>query len=183
MASLGHIAVGVAAAEIATWLSLAERRPSARPLVSWRAVLGWSALALSPDADIVGFVLGVPYGDAWGHRGATHSLALAVLVGVLSLFIAPTVRMRRVPLMLLTMCVLASHGLLDTLTDGGLGVALGWPWSTERLFAAWRPIPVAPIGAALFSRRGLYCGVVELVQFFPMWGGALIAGWWRRRGR
>lgn len=45
------------------------------------SVLVWSALSLLPDADIVGFSLGVRYEDPWGHRGATHSFAFAVLIG------------------------------------------------------------------------------------------------------
>jgi inner membrane protein len=49
----------------------------------------------------------------------------------------------------------ASHPLLDALTNGGLGVALFWPWSDARLFAPWRPIAVSPIGAGFFSARGL----------------------------
>ena len=47
--------------------------------------------------------------------------------------------------------VVASHGLLDALTDGGLGAALLWPFSDERFFAPWRPLPVAPIGARFWS--------------------------------
>ena len=48
--------------------------------------------------------------------------------------------------------LLASHALLDTLTDGGLGAALLWPFNFTRYFAPWRPIPVAPIGLDFLSR-------------------------------
>jgi hypothetical protein len=62
--------------------------------------------------------------------------------------------------------------------DGrGLGVALLWPWSNYRFFAPWRPIPVAPIGAALFSARGLEVMLTEAVQFLPLF----IVGLWPRR--
>jgi inner membrane protein len=27
------------------------------------------ALAMLPDLDVIGFALGVQYGDPWGHRG------------------------------------------------------------------------------------------------------------------
>jgi inner membrane protein len=64
--------------------------------------------------------------------------------------------------------VMATHGLLDALTDGGLGAALAWPVSDERFFAPWRPIPVAPIGAGMVSRRGLEVVVTEVVLFFPL---------------
>ena len=66
MASVGHIAVGMAAAR--------AYRGAGPPL--WSSMTQWSALSLLPDADVVGFALGVQYGDPWGHRGATHSLAL-----------------------------------------------------------------------------------------------------------
>ncbi|HYX92236.1 MAG TPA: hypothetical protein VE782_11770, partial [Myxococcaceae bacterium] len=43
------------------------------------------------------------------------------------------------------------HGLLDALTDGGLGAALFWPLTAARCFAPVLPIPVAPIGPGIFS--------------------------------
>ena len=78
---------------------------------------------------------------------------------------------------LILLLVMASHGLLDTLTDGGLGVALLWPWSNHRFFAPWRPIPVAPIGATLFSARGLEVVLTEAVQFLPLF----IVGLWPKK--
>jgi hypothetical protein len=36
----------------------------------------WSALSILPDADVIGFAIGVPYGDPWAHRAVTHSFAL-----------------------------------------------------------------------------------------------------------
>jgi membrane-bound metal-dependent hydrolase YbcI (DUF457 family) len=41
--------------------------------------------------------------------------------------------------------VVASHGVLDALTDGGKGVAFFSPFDTTRHFFPVRPIPVAPI--------------------------------------
>ena len=50
----------------------------------------------------------------------------------------------------------ASHGLLDAMTDGGLGVVFFSPFDTARYFLPWRPILVSPIGVARFlSPRGL----------------------------
>lgn len=31
------------------------------------------------DLDVIGFSFGIRYGDFWGHRGFTHSLAFAAL--------------------------------------------------------------------------------------------------------
>ncbi len=40
-----------------------------------------------------------------------------------------------------------SHGILDALTDGGLGVAFFAPFVNTRYFFPWTPIKVSPIGA------------------------------------
>ncbi len=54
----------------------------------------------------------------------------------------------------------ASHGLLDAMTDGGLGVAFFAPFENRRYFLLWRPIHVSPIGIGrFFSERGV--AVVE----------------------
>jgi inner membrane protein len=133
----------------------------------------WSALALLPDADVIGFSLGVRYADPWGHRGAAHSLAMAV-VGGLAIGLAARAfshPVRRTALF--AIAVLASHGLLDTLTDGGLGCALFWPFDLTRYFAPWRPIPVAPIGLAFLSARGIVISATELLMFAPLFVYAL----------
>src|ERR1051325_5699537 len=144
MASIGHVAIGLTAA----------RSGAERP--RWPALLFWSALSLFPDIDVAGFLRGVPYGAPWGHRGATHSLAFAVAGGVVTGLAARVLGTRwftRPPaqVALFATVVLASHGLLDSLTDGGLGAALLWPFSLTRFFAPWQPIPVAPIGADFFT--------------------------------
>ncbi len=64
--------------------------------------------------------------------------------------------------------VVASHALLDTLTDGGLGCALFWPFDLTRYFAPWTPLPVSPIGLGYLSPYGLYVATVELVVFVPL---------------
>ena len=79
---------------------------------------------------------------------------------------------------LLTLAAVASHGILDTLTDGGLGAALFWPFSNARVFAPVRPLPVAPIGAGMLSARGLYVSGVEFLVFLPAW---LYALWPRKK--
>jgi inner membrane protein len=64
--------------------------------------------------------------------------------------------------------VLVSHPLLDTLTDGGLGCALLWPFSNERFFAPWTPLPVAPIGRNFLSAEGVRVAVTELILMAPL---------------
>jgi inner membrane protein len=148
--------------------------------VKWSVVTAmvvWSALSLLPDADVLGFRLGVHYADAWGHRGATHSLLFALLAGTAVGVLAPLFSASPVRTGLCAIAVLASHGLLDTLTDGGLGCALLWPFDHHRYFAPWRPIPVAPIGRAYFSGDGLRVAASELGMFLPV----LVYALWPRR--
>jgi len=138
------------------------------PVRTWKAMLGLSALSLAPDLDAVAFVLRIPYGDPWGHRGASHSVAMAlvvalVLAGAAKVFHFPVVRT-----FLTVLVVVASHGFLDALTNGGLGAALLWPFSDARYFAPWHPIPVAPLGLGYLSERGLRVALTELVLFAPL---------------
>jgi len=172
MASIGHVAIGLAARRFH------ERGVTPR----WAALAGavvWCGLSLLPDADVIAFVVGIPYHAPWGHRGATHSLAFAGATGLLA---ALACRWARLPVWrtsLLVIAVVASHGIADAFTDGGLGSALLWPFSQERFFAPWTPIPVAPIGLDFLSPRGLKVAAVELVLFAPFF----VYGLWPRRRR
>jgi hypothetical protein len=74
---------------------------------------------------------------------------------------------------LLAAVVLATHPLLDTLTDGGLGCALFWPFDLTRYFSPWRPIQVAPIGLAFLSPYGAIVAMSEIVIFLPLFVFAL----------
>jgi inner membrane protein len=171
MASVGHVLVGTAAARFA--------RTGQRTIwTPFSAAVVWSTLSLLPDADVIGFSLGVRYEDPWGHRGATHSFAFAVMVSGAVWVVARVARLPALRTALLALAVVASHPLLDTLTDGGLGCALLWPFSNERFFAPWTPLPVAPIGRDFFSRRGLEVAAVEVAMMFPL---LLYTVWPRRR--
>jgi inner membrane protein len=165
MASLGHIAVGMAATRVYGTESSTRR--------SWlKAAVLWSLLSMLPDADVIGFSFGVRYEDEWGHRGATHSLAFSFALGAAIGLAAPLFRLPAVRTGIAAGLVLASHALLDTLTNGGLGCALLWPFDLTRYFAPWNPIPVAPIGLYFFSPYGLTVATVELLLFAPLlWFG------------
>ncbi len=129
------------------------------------------ALAVLPDLDVIGFRLGVDYADAWGHRGATHSLVAALLVGGVAAALMKA-RPRWIAFAFLA-ASMASHGLLDMLTNGGLGVALFWPLDLGRHFFAATPIRVSPIGAGFFSARGWAVIQSELVW---IWTAAFSLG-------
>lgn len=174
MASIfGHIA---AACALGVALFPAQARP---------AVLATAAFcAVAPDLDVLAFRFGVSYGSIWGHRGWTHSLAFAAMLGLPAavLFFRQRPDFWKIALL----CVLAtlSHPLLDMLTNGGRGCALWWPWSAERLFFPARPIQVSPLGAgAFFSTWGLEVLRSEAVWIgLPGIGLVLLSRFLRRAG-
>lgn len=139
-----------AAVPLALGLGLGQRRIPA-------AFVGAGVVAsMLPDLDVIGFRLGIPYDAGLGHRGASHSFAAAMLIGLLGAAAGRWLRTTPGRAFLFTFLAAASHGLLDMFTDGGRGVALLWPLSGERFFAPFRPIEVSPIGiASIFSARGL----------------------------
>ncbi|GAA4278479.1 metal-dependent hydrolase [Aquimarina mytili] len=123
--------------------------------------------SILPDADVVGFKFGVAYEDFWGHRGFTHSFVFAILLGVVCTFIFYNKHFfYKTGLLLIlyfSVCT-ASHGILDAMTSGGLGIAFFSPFDTTRYFFPWRPIQVSPIGASKFlSVWGIKVLLSELI--------------------
>jgi inner membrane protein len=118
-----------------------------------RLAMAAACVAVLPDLDVASFALGIPYPDPLGHRGFSHSLPFAAVSGVLAALLVArpdTPGWWRAAALLVLAA--ASHGLLDALTDGGLGVGLFVPFSDARFFFPWRPLSVSPIGAAAFFR-------------------------------
>ncbi len=115
-----------------------------KKIIPPRLLLGGIILAMLPDADVLAFKFGVAYGNAFGHRGFTHSLLFAFVVPLLCLFGYRWFRAGFVRVWLFLTVSLLSHSLLDSVTTGGKGVGWLWPWSDERFFAPWQVIRVAP---------------------------------------
>lgn len=123
--------------------------------------------SILPDADVISFKFGIAYESFWGHRGFSHSLLFALLLGILVTFtfFNKNIATKKglIYILFFTLCT-ASHGVLDALTDGGLGVAFFSPFDTARYFLPWRPIKVSPIGASIFfSEWGIKVIISELV--------------------
>jgi inner membrane protein len=128
-----------------------------RPEIPKRVWLAGAACAVAPDLDVIGFRYGIEYGDFLGHRGLTHSIpfAAAVASAVVGLSFRNGVPgLSRRMLWLYLFLAMASHGLLDALTDGGLGIALFAPFDNSRYFFPVRPIQVSPIGIRRFFHTG-----------------------------
>jgi inner membrane protein len=123
--------------------------------------------AVIPDADVIGFHYGVHYADFWGHRGFTHSLVFAGLLAAAAtalLIWSGSLGLQQYKLFAYLLMATASHGVLDAMTDGGLGVAFFAPLNDRRYFLPWRPIHVSPISISrFFSERGLTIFQTELL--------------------
>jgi inner membrane protein len=158
MASVISHAVAVAA--------IGAAPPSRRlPVAIWGLGIVWSIV---PDIDVIGFQLGVPYEALLGHRGLTHSLAFAAVIATVTVWLhhwrGAVSRNTSGTACGYLFLATASHGLLDSMTNGGLGVAFFAPFSNARYFLPWRPIAVSPIGIeAFFSTRGLQVLATEIV--------------------
>ena len=118
----------------------------------WRELSLGAFCSVLPDLDVIGFPLGVEYGDLWGHRGMAHSILFAALVagGFVALCYRSRPATAMMGLFLYFFFCTASHGLLDAMTDGGLGVAFFSPFDTTRYFFPVRPVLVSPIGISEF---------------------------------
>lgn len=138
------------------------------PKIARKAMIAFSLISLWPDLDVIGFPLGVHYGDPWGHRGATHSIILAIVVALVARILARRWGLDPSRTSIFTGIVAVSHPLLDTLTyGGGLGCALAWPFSLHRFWSPVRFIPIAPIGLGMLSTRGLLVSLIETGMFAP----------------
>ncbi len=111
--------------------------------------------SILPDLDVAAFRLGISYGDMFGHRGFTHSIFFALVIGLVFSRCSKIGRERPWVVFLFVAFSCISHGLLDAMTNGGYGVGFFSPFNGERYFASWTPIEVSPIGAAFFSPRGM----------------------------
>lgn len=137
-----------------TVVPLALRLALGPRLISPQLLVAGMLASMLPDVDVLAFKLGIAYAHAFGHRGVTHSLLFAGIVAMLAALGARFLRTAPWPAALFVGLCTASHGLLDMCTNGGLGIALFWPWSEQRWFFPWHSIQVSPIGVShVFSSR------------------------------
>jgi inner membrane protein len=102
-----------------------------------------AVLAVFPDIDVFS---SAAYGAILGHRGWTHSLVFSLWLALLAASL--TFRPFQGSFGALSgvfFFALASHGLLDALTRGGMAIPFFWPL-TEQRYGNWGPIPVSDLG-------------------------------------
>jgi len=127
--------------------------------VSRRLLLAAVGASVLPDVDSLGLDLGIPYGHLFGHRGFSHSILFALLLGAGGALLYRTLRSSRSAAFAVVFISCASHGLLDALTSGGLGVAFLSPFSNHRYLLPWHPIAVSPL---------------DVDRFFSDWGSRVL---------
>jgi len=141
---ISHFAAGASLALPFTGLNAATR--AVRPA---GLVLAAGVLAVAPDLDTL-FLGAIPYGHFYGHRGFFHSPCFALFVSIAAASLVFAVSRHFTWSGWLTVscafCLaVVSHGVLDGMSDGGLGVMLLYPWSDRRVFLPWRPFPAPPM--------------------------------------
>lgn len=150
--------------------------------ISSRLFVAALAASVLPDLDVASFSFGIKYADSLGHRGFSHSLAFALIIGAMAFLFAPFLRAKRsVAFYIITLSII-SHILLDALTTGGLGVAFFWPLDETRYFLPWRPIVVSPFSIKRFFSDWGYRVILSELRY--VWIPCLafgIAGFCRRR--
>ena len=166
-----HIAIPIAAR-----IALGSKR------IPTSMLLAGMLAAIVPDFDGIAFKLGIAYGGMDGHRGYSHSIGFAMLIGLFGLLLAK--RWQCAPYkayLWLALCTF-SHPLADCFTNGGIPIPLFWPFSDARFFSPWRPIEVSPIALSrFFSERGAHVLLNELkTVWLPLMSLAL-AGMLTRR--
>lgn len=157
-----------------------------RKIISTRLLILGVAVSALPDTDVIGFGLGVDYGSDFGHRGFTHSLSFALAVALIGAIFHARLHSTFTKTFCFLALATASHGILDSFTNGGRGVALLWPFSSERFFAPFRPIEVSPIGVSrMFTERFARILESELVWvWMPCVALAValaVCMWWLKR--
>jgi len=115
-----------------------------------------AGVAAAPDLDVIGFRYDIPYAHPLGHRGLTHAPSFALAVALL---LAWALARRRgvaltsragLGLIAVLFLAVASHGVLDALTHGGLGVGFLIPFDSRRDVFPFRPLAASPLSAAEF---------------------------------
>jgi inner membrane protein len=134
-----------------------------------RGAIVAALVSAAPDADVLWWGL-TSYGEPWGHRGMTHSLAAAVVLSA----VAVLCLRRRVDfpggawaMFALIAGVTCTHGVFDAMTDGGHGVGFFLPFEDARYFLPVRPVPAAPISVNPFRSRLWFVLALELLLFWP----------------
>ena len=158
---------------------LAATLAFAKPPIPWKLVMVAALVAAAPDLDwLFKHLMHLPPGSIYGHRGAAHSMFVALGAGLLAALAHRQLGVRPLTAGVVVAAAMASHGLLDMMTASGQAVAYLWPVSSVRLFADWRPFHSGEVHMAHLVTQTLARFHDELWQLIiPMFGlVALVRG-------
>ncbi len=140
------------------------------PVLFWILTIICSII---PDADVIGFHYHVAYDSTFGHRGFTHSILFALIIGFIATWIfarITSINKRQLwRFVIYFFLITLSHPLLDACTNQiwvQLGIAFFSPFSNHRYFFPWfiRRIQVSPIEVhSFFSDWGLKVLLSEFI--------------------
>src|SRR5262245_24964960 len=144
-----------------------------KEVVSRRLLLAGVAASILPDLDVVAFSFGIPYEHEFGHRGFSHSFFFAAFVALIGACAHRSLESSFGIAFGFLLLATVSHGVLDAFTNGGLGIALFWPYSGARYFARFQLmstrykislflIEVAPMSISDFLSSGAMVLLSEL---------------------
>jgi len=153
MASITHLAAGTLCGAIYS------RKTDAEPISSMAV---FAALALSPDLDFLAARFGSD-GTPLEHRVMTHALPFALVIGAA---IGWGGRRRRVAGVLGALA-LASHGLLDAMTNNAPAPQLLWPFLRVPIQLPWHPIPGTQSYQEYFTLAGVHVVLSEALVCLP----------------
>lgn len=140
--------------------------------------------AAAPDMDVMGKRFGIEYTEMLGHRGFTHSLCFALILSLLVVLLAfrkPLAGLSKFRLLLFFFLATLSHGVLDAMVDGTLGVAFFAPFVDRRFFLPFRPIVSSPVGWSFLSLQGALTLANEFVWVWMPSLAIIFAPYLRKR--
>ncbi|HEX2492954.1 MAG TPA: metal-dependent hydrolase, partial [Steroidobacter sp.] len=147
--------------------------PSDAPRRNWSVAAG-AALSLTPDLDFM-FLWWLDLGRDW-HRGFTHSILFALGASAVLYLVRSRRGMREGVAMMLA---LLSHCVLDFLTSTrSAGVALLWPFSSERHGLGWTQLLEPEITASTLRdiiSTASRISLLEAAMFLPIFTFAWFA--------
>lgn len=148
--------------------------PERRRVVTLAAIC-----AVLPDLDLIGWPLGVPFQAPLGHRGLTHSIPVAALLGIAAAwgFLRMLPMRERMTAAVILILATVTHGVLDAMTTySPTGPAFWAPFSNARYRFLWTPLGGGGGFKTAFDQEALYVCLPAI---------AVIMGieWWRRTAR
>ena len=132
--------------------AIAKLWPDIRPRWPRRWLLFYTVfIAIATDLDFIPqFLTGIHF-----HHGFTHSISFTIGVTFLARSVAYRYhRQRAIQLGVLTLILYGSHLALDMVTQGGDGIQLLWPFSTDYYQASFFFFPATHWSQPLLQHPG-----------------------------